>query len=281
MHSKKFYIDNYANPIKLEYSNNETFFGDTTVTIYTDYKISLILTDNCGAVIGDKLLFPKRGDIIIFRPSEIHFGRFPDQRKYKFISFLIPTNFFEMFFTDSKNIISPFLDTNDNKINLIQFPPKGKNKIIEIGEELLTMMTDDNNPQNYDIVIFAKLVEVLDMCNKNYLSQKNVTMQSSVPFIVSETIRKIEDDFPNFMGLGNLAKHCGCSVTYLTQTFRKHTGKSIHNYLTERRLENSRLLLQDGMSVTDSCYQSGFSDCSRFISLFKKHFNITPGKYKK
>lgn len=63
------------------------------------------------------------------------------------------------------------------------------------------------------------------------------------------------------------------------ETFRRYTGKSIHNYLTQRRLEHARRLLQNGVSVTEACYQSGFSDCSGFITLFKKHFGITPGKY--
>lgn len=281
MYSRKIYINNYTSPIKLEYSYNETFLGDTVVTIYNEYKISLVLTDNCGAVIGDKILFPKRGDAVIFRPNEIHFGRFPDCSEYRFLSFLIPTDFFDNFFTNCKDIISPFLDNSDNKINLIQLPEKSKRKLIELGNELLEIIKKDGNSQFDDILIFAKLIEALDVCNKNYLSQKSIIQPSLVPSIVTKVIRKMEDDFPNFVGLDTLATHCGCSVTYLTQTFRKYTGKSIYNYITERRIEHARQLLQSGASVTEACYQSGFSDCSRFISLFKKQFNTTPGKFSK
>lgn len=280
MHSKKIYIDNFTKPIRLEYSNNDTFSGDTVVTIYDDYKISLVLTDNCGAVIGDNLIFPKRGDIVIFRPNEVHFGRFPDCCEYKFLSFLIPVDFFDNFFTTSKNIIAPFLDNSNNKINLIKLPEKEKRKLIMLAEELLDIIKDDIDSEPCDILIFAKLIEALDICNKHYLSQKSYTQAPAVPFVVSETMSKIDDDFPDFSGLNKLATHCGCSVTYLTQTFRKYTGKSIHNYLTERRLEHARKQLQNGSSVTEACYLSGFSDCSRFISLFQKHYGITPGKYK-
>ena len=280
MHSKEIHIDNFTKPIRLEYSNNDTFSGDTVVTIYDDYKISLILTDNCGAVIGDNLIFPKRGDIVIFRPNEVHFGRFPDCCEYKFLSFLIPVDFFDNFFTTSKNIIAPFLDNSNNKINLIKLPEKEKRKLIMLAEELLDIIKDDIDSKSCDILIFAKLIEALAICNKHYLSQKSYTQAPAVPFVVNETMRKIEDDFPDFSGLDKLATHCGCSVTYLTQTFRKYTGKSIHNYLTERRLEHARKQLQNGSSVTEACYHSGFSDCSRFISLFQKHYGITPGKYK-
>ncbi|MBR3967322.1 MAG: helix-turn-helix domain-containing protein [Clostridia bacterium] len=281
MHYKKIYIDKFTKPISLGYSNNDTFSGDTVITIYDDYKISLVLTDNCGAVIGDNLIFPKRGDIVIFRPNEVHFGRFPDCCEYKFLSFLIPVDFFDNFFTTSKNIIAPFLDNSNNKINLIKLPEKEKRKLIMLAEELLDIIKDDIDSKSCDILIFAKLIEALDICNKHYLSQKSYTQAPAVPFVVNETMRKIEDDFPDFSGLDKLATHCGCSVTYLTQTFRKYTGKSIHNYLTERRLENARKQLQNGSSVTEACYSSGFSDCSAFIFRFKKHYGITPGKYKK
>ena len=281
MYTKKIHIDNFTKPISLEYSNNDTFFGDTAVTIYDDYKISLVLTDNCGAVIGDNLIFPKRGDIVIFRPNEVHFGRFPDRCEYKFLSFLIPVDFFDHFFAASKNIIAPFLDNSNNRINLIRLPEQDKSKLIALADEMLDIIKDDIDSKTYDIIIFAKLIEALAICNKHYLSQKNSIQVPAVPLVVSKVMRKIDEEFPDFSGLDKLATHCGCSVTYLTQTFRKYTGKSIHSYVTERRLEQARRLLQKGLSVTEACYQSGFADCSRFISVFKKQFCTTPGKYQK
>jgi len=274
-------IQDKLSPIKLEYSDNSTFFGDTIVTIYDDYKLSLVLTDDCGAVIDHKIIFPKRGDIIIFRPDEVHFGRFPKSCEYKFISFLIPIDFFENLFTSSHDILSPFLDTSADKINLFRFNESVRKKVIGIAEEIMEMIQAEPESHRFDIVIFSKLIEVLNICNKYYDAQKKLQNTPTVPTIVTEVFQKIDEAFPDFIGLSVLARHCGCSVTYLTQTFRHYTGKSIHNYLMERRLEYARKLLQNGASVTDACYLSGFSDSSGFILQFKKHFHITPGKYKK
>ena len=143
------------------------------------------------------------------------------------------------------------------------------------------MMTEHENTAYFDVIVFAKLMEALDLCHRFYSMQTDFEQQASVPSAVTKTLRQIESRFPEFSGLDDLASHCGCSVTYLTQTFRRYMGKSIYRYLTERRLEFARLLLKQGASVTESCYQSGFSDCSDFIVLFKKHFHTTPGKYKK
>jgi len=265
-------------PIRLECSDNRTYYGDTSIVIYEDYKISLLLSNNCGAVIGDKILFPKRGDMIIFRPDEVHFGRFPQSGEYQFLSFLIPTNLFDFIFQESKHLLSPFLDDSKDNSNLIQLPEPYKSKLITIAEELLAMIKNDTDT---DAVLFAKLIEVLDLCSKYYPLQKAAPSVPTVSSLVTKAIQEIDEQFPFFAGLDDLASRCGCSVTYLTQTFRRYTGKSIHTYLTQRRLEHARHLLENGTSVTDTCYQSGFYDSSTFIALFKKHFKTTPGKYKK
>ena len=239
------------------------------------------MTDDCGAVIGNKVFFPKRGDIILFRPNEIHFGRFPKSSKYKFLTFLIPVDFFDKNFQNSKTLLSPFLDESEKKTNLVTLPADCKDKVLDIADELFSIMENDDNYPSCDAVIFAKLVKVLEICNKHYSLQKNTTNTSKVPPLIAKTMQKINADFPHYTGLDDLAKHNGCSVTYLTQTFKQYMGKSIHNYLTERRLEHARRLLKNGLSVTESCYQSGFTDCSRFIMIFKKQFHTTPGQYKK
>ena len=271
-------ISDFSKPIKLECSDKNTYSGDTAVTIYDDYKLSIALSDDCGAVIGDKVFFPKRGDMIIFRPDEVHFGRFPKSSEYTFISFFIPTDFFYNTFTLSKEIISPFLDTSNNKINLIRLPDECKKRLIEIAEDLLRIIKDET--KYLDIIAFVRLVEVLELCYNFYDSQKE-EIQAAVPFFITKAIQKIDEQFPDFNGLEPLAKHCGCSVTYLTQVFKRYTGKTVHNYLTQRRLEHARRMLKNGSSVTEACFQSGFSDCSGFIEQFKKRFGTTPYKYKK
>ena len=279
--SRTIFIHENVKPIELEYSDNDTYFGDTALKIYDSYKISLVLTDDCGAVIGNKVLFPKRGDLIIFRPNEVHFGRFPQSSEYRFVSFLFPVDLFDHIFNTSKQIIAPFLDNSDDRINLIHLPEIYKKKLIDTTEELLLLMKEDSNTQCFDIIAFSKLIKALNLC-KMFYSQQKAKGDTQPPHpIVAKALSSINENFPAFIGLEELAKHCGCSVTYLTQIFRSYTGKTIHGYLTEIRLEHAHLLLKKGTSVTEAAYRCGFYDTSRFIMQFKKQFHVTPGQYKK
>ena len=274
-------VHNQIKPIELEYSDNGTYFGDTAVRIYDSYKISLVLTDDCGAVIGSKVLFPKRGDLVIFRPNEIHFGRFPKPSEYRFISFLFPVDLFDHICSAGKQIIAPFLDNAEDRVNLIHLPELYKKKLIDITEELLLLMKEDSNTQCFDIIAFSKMIEALNLCNQFYPQQKRKGDTRSPHPIVEKVLYKINESFPASISLEELAKYCGCSVTYLTQVFRNYTGKPIHGYLSEIRLEYACHLLKRGSSVTEAAYLSGFYDTSRFIQQFKKQFHITPGRYKK
>jgi AraC-like DNA-binding protein len=51
-------------------------------------------------------------------------------------------------------------------------------------------------------------------------------------------------------------------------------------YLESKRLAHSQILLKEGKSVLDACMESGFSDYSNYIRLFKRRFMITPKQYK-
>ena len=53
------------------------------------------------------------------------------------------------------------------------------------------------------------------------------------------------------------------------------------DYLRKRRLSHAAELLAGGSSVMEACLQSGFSDNSRFIALFKRYYGMTPLNYKK
>lgn len=52
-------------------------------------------------------------------------------------------------------------------------------------------------------------------------------------------------------------------------------------YIKKKRLANVIKLLSTGCTVAEASSQSGFSDYSNFIALFKKIYGTTPLKYKK
>ena len=76
------------------------------------------------------------------------------------------------------------------------------------------------------------------------------------------------------------AKKFGISCSYLSRVFKKYMGMNYTDYLTALRISRAKNLLNAGATVTEACYECGFSDCSHFSAVFKAQVGVTPLKYK-
>ena len=74
------------------------------------------------------------------------------------------------------------------------------------------------------------------------------------------------------------------SSEYLKKLFKKETGMTPHQYLTDKRLENaaSNLSMCYGkVNVSEVARQSGFSEPLYFSRLFKRKYNVAPRDFPK
>lgn len=78
-----------------------------------------------------------------------------------------------------------------------------------------------------------------------------------------------------------MAKQVGMSVSTLSRHFKDRTGISPVEYLIRVRLKKAALLLQDQeLSISAISDMTGFSDSNYFCRQFRKHFGMSPGKYR-
>lgn len=268
-----------SEPIKFEYDSTERKASDCGVRIYTEYKLSILLTDGLAAVLDDNIYSTVRGDLLLFRPDEIHFGRFLRPGVHSYVQILIPCTVFDHFSGGGDSLLSPLLDTGDDRVNHLSPPEKLRSEILLTAERLVSAAMSDEEAKV--LIFFSILVELLERCREAYAEQKAHPRKYRVPPAVTETLRYINRRYADISGLTEIAANAGCSVTYLTRTFRRFTGKTVYGYLTERRLCGARQLLSAGTSVTDACYRSGFGDCSNFIRIFKASEGVTPLRFQK
>jgi AraC-like DNA-binding protein len=78
--------------------------------------------------------------------------------------------------------------------------------------------------------------------------------------------------------LASLAASVAISPFQFARVFRQLTGRPPHQYLMQVRLDAARRMLLDRVSVTDACYDTGFSSLSHFIHVFKRRYGCTPSE---
>ncbi|MCR5847937.1 MAG: AraC family transcriptional regulator [Lachnospiraceae bacterium] len=91
----------------------------------------------------------------------------------------------------------------------------------------------------------------------------------------------IDSHFNEKIILEDIAEKTGLHPCYLATLFKKETGKTFGNYLTEKRIETSKALLsKTDYSFTQIACSLAFCSQSHFTKVFRQHTGFTPKQYR-
>lgn len=265
-------------PIEVSYVSREFASGDTMPIVYSDCKLSILLSNGLSAVTSGQVLPTEIGDILTFNPSEIHYGRLLRSGLHSFLDIYIPMDYFDAFQNGYDSVMRLFFDPSPNRKNIIN-PAARRSDVLKLARRIAELWKNPSREAEFEIYLHAMELVLLSL--RLYDRQKETPVTTYLSRVVINTVHYLENHFTEPVSLTELAKNSGCSVTYLTRTFKLGTGKTVHSYLTEYRLHEAQRLLSLDASVTEACFNSGFTDCSAFIRTFRKYLGTTPAKYKK
>lgn len=98
--------------------------------------------------------------------------------------------------------------------------------------------------------------------------------------LVSKTMQYINRNFRGEATLCEAADMLHISAQYLSGLFSRTVGITFQSYLIEKRLSAAASLLKSGKcSVTEACYECGYTNLSHFIRCFKNKYHVSPGAF--
>lgn len=99
---------------------------------------------------------------------------------------------------------------------------------------------------------------------------------------IQRSLNFIEQHLTDKLQPSLLAEHTGYSRFHFQRIFRKIIGKSVAEYIRERRLtQSARVLTTTDQRVIDIAMTYHFNSQESFTRAFKKVYDVTPGKYRK
>lgn len=113
------------------------------------------------------------------------------------------------------------------------------------------------------------------------LEYKSITKEKSTKDC--EVIREyIDQHFTENITLDVLAEVSHMNKYYLVHSFTNNYGCSPINYLNEKKIDESKILLEKtNYSIAEIAKKIGFSSQSYFSQSFKKHTYMTPNEYRR
>jgi AraC-like DNA-binding protein len=121
-------------------------------------------------------------------------------------------------------------------------------------------------------------------CCRRVLEKGLVIRGSGRPKVheVMEPIRRFLDlHYTEHVSIESLAKRSGYSGSYLCRIFKEYTGKTVYEYILDKRIQTAMVQLQNtGIKISRIAMDSGFTDISFFNKIFKKELQMTPRDYR-
>lgn len=119
-----------------------------------------------------------------------------------------------------------------------------------------------------------ELIDANNQVSANY-QEKNKKLVESI-------LEYTEYNFNNpDLSLKSISQIFGLSTTYLGKIFRSVQGEAYSSYVTNYRLEKSKLaLLQTAKTVNEIASEAGFTNSTYFATLFKNTYGMTPTAFR-
>lgn len=98
--------------------------------------------------------------------------------------------------------------------------------------------------------------------------------------IIQKVMRFVDDHLSDELNAEVLARVAGFSPYHFCRVFQWHVGYSVMGYVRLRRLAFAVSELSSGRKLIDIALDYGFETHSGFSRAFKRHYGITPERYR-
>lgn len=221
------------------------------------YEFELPLENGGISYIDSDSVRINKNIFIFAKPNQIRHTQFPFKCSYVHISV------FDQNLCNALSTLPSFIEIKERK---------KYEKIFNELQEFFVAPTPNDEIMKQSLIL--KLIYTL--CTENELR----AIEKKYSHTVNEAIEYIENNLSADLKLENVAKQVLVSPIHFHNCFKAATGKTLHEYVEEKRINKAiHLLLNTDMTLTEIAYFCGFSSQSYFSYAFKRKMNTTPRKY--
>ena len=236
------------------------------------YEIFLTLKGNINHYVNGKIQHLTAGSLLFIRDFDTHDYATADSESFEFINMSFDKSIAEKMF----NYLGDGFDSD--ALLSAEFPP-----CVILGrdyERLFYSLMELNAVDDIKISKTKMKVFILEVFTKYFSDFSG--QRTDIPLWLEIACEKIKRPENFIAGVERFVKLSGKSREHLSRSLKQHYNITPTEYVTELRLNYAvNLMRTSNLSITEVCYECGFSNLSWFYKIFEKKFGESPARYKK
>ncbi len=212
------------------------------------------------------------GDAFIVSPKDIHkYKTKGSNEKYRHRDVYVSTELMKK----CCDVISPTLYKEITEGEYPCFFKISSNEILSLGEKL-SVFINRQPEESLDMIHCGIIVSLLgSYCIFN--GEKKL-----YPDWLQDLLRNLDKQEFVKLPIEQIVKSTNFCHDYVSREFKKYLGMSLKQYVTEKKLALSTVMLLDSNNTIEMIANFlGLEFASSYVKIFKKRYGITPGMYRK
>ena len=166
----------------------------------------------------------------------------------------------------------------------------GFNRFCSANEIDMGQILPEQGGRNEDVYSYLRQMDTVDDLKRwlvrvsgralDVMQEKRATKTRS---FVSRALDFVSDHYSDAdLDLDMVCSNLGVSAAYFSTVFKKETGSTFINYLTDYRMKEAlRLIDEEDEKTYIIAMKVGYADPNYFSYVFKKKYGMSPTKYKR
>lgn len=245
---------------------------------HKEMELNFVLNGSATFFLNSKPVVVTAGQILIVNCNEVHSADYHDD-DLQSLTFVFDLSMFLSLYRDEADTkyIKPLIDNRykiDNTIPAQLVQTTGLDRLLTNIAYLYT-----NKSLTYELKIKCKFLELLSLLYDYQIINRNEAESNADKHIdnIKTILTYIDNNYYKKLTLSDLSNMINYNKDYFTRIFKKYTGVSCFDYITNVRINEAKNLLQTtNLSISTISEKVGYDSQSYFILRFKQLNNISP-----
>ncbi|MBQ2942106.1 MAG: helix-turn-helix domain-containing protein [Clostridia bacterium] len=249
----------------------QTFTAPHTTLLHSHefYELELTLSGETTEYINGSPYEKVRGAISLLSPADFHTYNVADG-EMKVVNIMFGENCMP------GGLINSIFDKNLRRSIILS---EDKTNTFS---HLFSAMDDFKHYDEYlKNTLIKRLIETILLIIIKEYNSNGLTVNLNQKSEMERALHYIDLHFRDNPSVPDVAAYISLSPDYFSKSFKKYTGLFYTDYLNKCKIESAGFLLKSStMSVTEICFNSGFTSLSNFLRVFKEQTGKTPKEYR-